>query len=40
LSQEFIKDDKKTVQDVINEAITQTGEIIQVARFIRYSLGE
>ncbi|MCB5250953.1 MAG: translation elongation factor Ts [Candidatus Cloacimonadales bacterium] len=40
LSQEFIKDDKKTVQDVINEAITQTGENIQVARFIRYSLGE
>lgn len=40
LSQEFIKDDKKTVQDIINEAITKTGENIQVTRFSRFSLGE
>ncbi|HOE91230.1 MAG TPA: translation elongation factor Ts [Candidatus Cloacimonadota bacterium] len=40
LSQEFIKDDSKTVQDIINEAITKTGENIQVARFVRYALGE
>jgi elongation factor Ts len=40
LSQEFIKDDKKTVQDIINEAITKTGENIQVARFVRFALGE
>jgi len=40
LSQEYIKDDKKTVQDVINETITKTGENIQVARFVRFSLGE
>ncbi|MDX9869201.1 MAG: translation elongation factor Ts [Candidatus Cloacimonadales bacterium] len=40
LSQEFIKDDSKTVQDIINEAITKTGENIQVARFVRFALGE
>lgn len=40
LSQEYIKDDKKTVQDIINETITKTGENIQIARFVRFSLGE
>jgi len=40
LEQEYVKDDKKTVQDVIREAVATIGENIQVARFIRYQLGE
>jgi len=39
LEQEFIKDSEKTVKDIINEAIMALGENIQVARFVRYSLG-
>jgi len=39
LEQEYIKDEKKTVQDVVNEAISTTGENIQIARFTRYQLG-
>ncbi|OQX70974.1 MAG: translation elongation factor Ts [Candidatus Cloacimonas sp. 4484_275] len=39
LEQEFIKDPDKTVKDIINEAIMALGENIQVARFVRYSLG-
>ena len=40
LEQEFVKDPAKTVQDVITEAIATIGENIQIARFIRYQLGE
>jgi elongation factor Ts len=40
LEQEFVKDETKTVQDIINEAIAGMGENIQVARFTRYFLGE
>ncbi len=40
LLQEFIKDSDKTVQNIISETITKTGENIQVARFVRFSLGE
>lgn len=40
LLQEFVKDSDKTVQNVISETITKTGENIQVARFVRFSLGE
>jgi len=39
LEQEFIKDPDKTVKDIINEAIMALGENIQIARFVRYSLG-
>ena len=39
LSQAFIKDPSKTVQDLINEAIASTGEKIAVRRFARYELG-
>ena len=39
LSQTFIKDPAKTIQDVINEAIASTGEKIVVRRFSRYALG-
>ena len=40
LEQEFVKDPAKSVQDIITEAIAKIGENIQVARFIRYQLGE
>jgi elongation factor Ts len=39
LSQEFVKDPEKTVQDIITEAIVTLGENIQVGRFVRFSLG-
>ncbi|MCX7759925.1 MAG: translation elongation factor Ts [Hydrogenothermaceae bacterium] len=38
--QPFIKDDKKTVEELIKEYIAKIGENIQVRRFCRYELGE
>jgi len=40
LSQPFIKDPGKTIRDLIAEAVTSTGERIEVRRFTRYALGE
>jgi len=40
LEQPFVKDPDKTVQDVINEAISKIGENIVVRRFARFVLGE
>ncbi|MBC7231881.1 MAG: translation elongation factor Ts [Chloroflexi bacterium] len=40
LNQPFIKDENKTVQDVINEKIAATGENIVLRRFVRLELGE
>jgi elongation factor Ts len=40
LTQPFIRDTTKTVQDVINETIAKTGENIKVRRFARFELGE
>ncbi|MDT8306290.1 MAG: translation elongation factor Ts [Anaerolineae bacterium] len=40
LEQPFVKDDSKTVQDLINDAIAQLGENIILRRFVRYELGE
>ena len=39
LSQPFIKEPGKTVQDVIAEAIAKVGENIKVRRFARFELG-
>lgn len=38
LEQEFVMDDKKSVQDIITEKIAELGENIQVADFSRISL--
>ena len=38
LSQEFVKDSSKTIQDVLNESISRLGENIQIGDFIRYEL--
>ncbi|HET8723050.1 MAG TPA: translation elongation factor Ts [Anaeromyxobacteraceae bacterium] len=40
LEQPFVKDDKKTVEDVVKDAIAKIGENIQVRRFARFVLGE
>lgn len=40
LSQAYIKDEDKTVGDLLKETIAKTGENIQVRRFSRFSLGE
>lgn len=40
LEQPFIKDDEKTVGQIITEAISEIGENINVRRFVRYELGE
>ena len=39
LSQPFIKDPSKSIQDIITETIAKTGENIKVRRFIRFELG-
>ena len=40
LEQPYIRDDKKSVQDLINDQIAVLGENIQVGRFVRMTLGE
>ena len=40
LHQPFIRDDSRTVGDVVNEVIAQTGENIRVRRFSRFELGQ
>ena len=39
LSQPFIKDNSKTVHDIVTETIAKTGENIKVRRFTRFELG-
>ncbi len=39
LKQQFIKDDKLTVEQVVQELIAKTGENIKIRRFVRYELG-
>jgi len=40
MEQKFIKDDSKTVTDVVNEAVGKLGENLRIRRFVRFSLGE
>jgi elongation factor Ts len=40
MEQPFVRDDKKKVQDVLNEAVAKIGENIQVRRFARFVCGE
>ncbi|KAK1627647.1 hypothetical protein QYE76_001962 [Lolium multiflorum] len=40
LEQPYIKDDSKTVKDLVKETIAGLGENIKVRRFVRYTLGE
>lgn len=40
LDQPFIKDDSKTVRDLLNEMVTKVGENIKINRFARYQIGQ
>jgi elongation factor Ts len=40
LEQKFVKDDKKTVEQVLQELIATIGENVKIRRFVRYELGE
>ena len=40
LNQPYIRDPKKTIKDLLNEAIAKFGENIQVKKFVRFEVGE
>ena len=40
LEQPFVKDDSKTVQQLLDEVSAKLGEKVAVRRFVRYKLGE
>jgi elongation factor Ts len=40
LEQPFVKDEDKTIEDLLNEAITAFGENIVLSRFERYEVGK
>jgi elongation factor Ts len=40
LEQPFVKDDKVTIQELVTNVISSTGENIRISRFVRYELGE
>lgn len=40
LRQKYIRDESKTVQDLLNETVVSTGENIIIRRFARWALGE
>ena len=40
LSQPWIREDKKTIGDLIKEASSRLGENVQVRRFVRFQMGE
>ena len=40
MEQKFIKDDSKTIETLVKEAVATIGENIQVRRFVRFVMGE
>jgi len=40
LDQAYIKDDSKTVSDLVNEIVSKLGENIKIARFARFEIGQ
>ena len=40
LEQDFVKDDSKTVQQLLDEVAAKVGEKVAIRRFVRYKLGE
>lgn len=40
MDQPFIKDDGKTVRDLLNELISKLGENIKIVRFTRFQIGQ
>jgi elongation factor Ts len=40
LEQSFVRDPDKTVQQIVTEVSAKTGEKIEVARFVRFQVGD
>ncbi len=40
MSQQYVKDPQKTIEDVVKETIGKIGENIQIRRFARFQIGE
>jgi len=40
LEQPFIKDDSKTISQMLSEVVAEVGESIEISRFARFALGE
>lgn len=40
MEQQFLKDDTKTIEDLLKETVAEVGESIQISRFARFALGE
>ncbi|RMG78285.1 MAG: translation elongation factor Ts [Chloroflexi bacterium] len=40
MDQTFFKDEDKTIADLLNEAVAELGESIQIRRFVRFVVGE
>ena len=40
LEQPFLKDDSKTIQQLLSEVVAELGESIEIRRFARFALGE
>ncbi len=40
MSQQYVKDPQKTIEDVLKETIAKIGENIQIKRFARFQIGE
>jgi elongation factor Ts len=40
MEQQFIKDQEKTIEQLLNELVAKTGEKIMVRRFVRFQVGE
>ena len=40
LEQEYIRDGRRTIRDLVQETIAKTGENIRVRRFVRFELGQ
>jgi elongation factor Ts len=40
MEQKFLKDDAKTIEELLKEAVAELGEAIQISRFARFALGE
>ena len=39
LNQEYIRDSRKTVRDLVKETIAKVGENVQISRFMRFEVG-
>jgi elongation factor Ts len=40
LEQAYIRDNHKTIRDLVQETIAKTGENVRVNRFVRFELGQ